>query len=200
MQLAVGCAEIALIPAIQSFHLENAGVVSRASMNFPGKITFVFRQRHAEGESTLIHAICAAAGLPLPHGLPAVLDGKTMSIGAKWKRQLSPARNVDFTPAESASRPGAEMALSALRDLLLRAGGEYCAVVGSDCFSHMDQRHLPEVVRLLNDAKRQSIVFVWPEKAGFLLDQIKPSAVYEFAELADRPGCFRTLPSPLGNP
>ena len=200
MQLTVGCAEIALIPAIQSFRLENVGVVSRASMHFPGKITVVFRQRHAEGESTLIHALCAAAGLPLPQGLPAVLDGKTMSIGAKWKRQLRPARNVDFTPAGSVSGPGAEMVLTALRDLLLRAGDEYCAILGSDTFSQLDGRHLPEVVRLLNGAKCQSILFVRPEKAGFLLDQIKPSAIYEFVERPDQPDFFCVQPSPLGNP
>jgi hypothetical protein len=200
MQLAVGCAEIAVIPAIESFHLENAGVVSRASMNFPGKITFVFRQRRAEGETTLMSGLCAAAGLPLTRGLPPVNNGKPMSIGAKWKRPLRHLDNVDFTPTKPPDGPTAEVALGVVSDLLSRMGAELCAVFGSDTFSQMDGRHLPEVVRLLNGAKCQSIMFVWPEKAGFLLDQIKPSAVYEFVELPDQPEFFRVVPSPLGNP
>lgn len=200
MHLIAGCAEIALIPAIEAFQLDNAGVVSHASMVFTGKITFVFRQRSAEGETTLMTAMSAAAGLPLPQGLPPILNGKPMSIGAEWKHALKHHGNVNFKPAEALDAPGAEVALAAVRDVLSRASREMCAVLGSDTFRHMDGRHLPEVVRLLNGANCQSIVFVWPEKSGFLLDQVKPSAVYEFVELSDQPEFFRVVPSPLGNP
>lgn len=195
MQLTAGSAEIAIIPAIESFQLENAGIVIHASMTFPGRITFVFRQRRAEGETTLMSGLCAAAGLPLTRGLPPVLNGKPMSIGAKWKRPLRHHGNVDFNPTEPADGPLAEVALSAVSDVLSRTGAELCAVLGSDTFTHMDHRHLPEVVRLVNSAACQVIVFVWPEKAAVLLDAIKPSTVYDFVELPDQPEFFRVEPS-----
>ena len=70
MQLISGGAEIAVIPAIESFQLDNAGILTHASMTFPERVTFVVRQRRAEGETTLITAMSASAGLALPEGLP----------------------------------------------------------------------------------------------------------------------------------
>ena len=200
MQLTAGAAEIAVIPAIESFQLENAGIVIRASMTFPGRITFVFRQRRAEGETTLMSGLCAAAGLPLTRGLPPVLNGKPMSISAKWKRPLRHHSNVDFTPADPADGPTAEVALSAVRDVLSRTGAELSVVLGSDTFTHMDHRHLPEVVRLVNSAACQVIMFFWPEKSAVILDYVKPSVVYEFMELSDQPEFFCVQTSPIGNP
>lgn len=193
--MIAACAEITVIPAIEAFQLHNAGAVTHASMTFPGKITFVFRQRNAEGETTLINALTAAAGLPVKQGLPPILHGKPMTIGAKWKRPLRHHGNVSFTPSEPLSAPAADQALAAVRDVLTRAGAELCAVLGSDTFSPMDYRNLPEAIRVLHGAACQVVVFVWPEKSAVLLDHVKPSAVYEFVEMDDQPEYFRVEPS-----
>ena len=195
MQMIDGCGEIAVIPAIDSFELVNAGIVTRASMTFPERVTFVVRQRRAEGETTLITALCAAAGLPLPCGLPPIINGQPMSICAKWKRELNHSRNVDYSLRKPPDLPAAEKNMVVLRDLLTCLGKDYCVIVGRECFWNLDQRHLPDLIRLMTISACQLIVFLSVSITRDPLDTIKPSTVYEFVELADQPEFFRIEPS-----
>jgi hypothetical protein len=191
MQLTDSCGEIAVIPSIDSFEVVNAGIVTRASMTFPKRVTFVVRQRHAEGETTLITALCAAAGLPLPYGLPPIINGQPMSICAKWKRELSHRRNVDYSFQKPPDAPMAEKTTAVLRDALTCLGKDHCLIVGSECFRNLDQRHLPDLIRLMTISVCQLIVFLSVSRTREPLDTIKPSTVYEFAELSDQPEFFR---------
>ena len=149
------------------------------------------RQRHAEGETTLITALCAAAGLPLPYGLPPVLNGEPMSICAKWKHELSHSGNTNYTFPKPPDAPMAEKTMAVLRDALTCLGKDHCLIVGSDCFWHLDQRHLPDLIRLMTISACQLIVFLSVSRTRDPLDTIKPSTVYEFVELADQPEFFR---------
>jgi hypothetical protein len=191
MQLTDGCGEIAVIPAIDSFELVNAGIVTRASMTFPERVTFVVRQRRAEGETTLITALCAAAGLPLEYGLPPIINGQPMSICAKWKRELRHARAAAYSLPKPPSAPMAEKTMAVLRGALTCLGKDHCLIVGSDCFWNLDQRHLPDLIRLMTISACQLIVFLRVSKTREPLEAIKPSTVYEFVELADQPEFFR---------
>ena len=196
MQLISGGAEIAVIPAIESFQLDNAGILTHASMTFPERVTFVVRQRRAEGETTLITAMSAAAGLALPEGLPPILNARPMSICAKWEHKVGHARNrMDYRCQDPLEAPAAERSISVLRDLLPRVSRDFCIILGSECFRHFDQRHFPETIALLKDSVCQLIVFIPANKTGSFLPSVKPASIYEFVELPDQPECFRVEPS-----
>jgi hypothetical protein len=195
MQLTDGCGEIAVIPAIESFEVVNAGIVTRASMTFPERATFVVRRRHAEGETTLITALCAAAGLPLQYGLPPITNGQPMSICTKWKHELRHARAAAYSLPKPPDAPMAEKTMAVLRDALTCLGKDHCLIVGSECFWNLDQRHLPDLIRLMTISACQLIAFLSVSRTREPLDAIKPSTVYAFVELADQPEHFRVEPS-----
>jgi hypothetical protein len=149
-----------IIPAIKSFELENLGVITKASLHFTQRVTFVVRELPALGETTLIRAMAAAAGAALPLTLLRSEDCESLRISAVWK--CDPVE-VRTPPLMSQAPPHSAMGqrtIAAVTHLLARVGSGQCVILGSDCFGCLDQRHRTNAFRLLEESSAQVVAFI----------------------------------------
>jgi len=148
-----------VIPAIKSFDLENLGVISKASLTFSQRVTFILRELPALGETTLMWAMGAAAGAALPERLLRNEDGSALRIRATWKGEPVEVGSPPLGPSAPDWSAMGERTIAALSHLFARVGKGQCVLLDSDCFGHLDQRHRTNAFRLIEESPTQVIAF-----------------------------------------
>lgn len=152
--------DVIVIPAIKSFELKDLGVISEAALNFPHRVTFIFRELPALGETTLIKAMAAAAGAALPLDLLRGRGVSDLRISAVWKCEQVEVCAPPLGPSAPAHSAMGERVIAALTHLLARVGAGQCVILGSDCFRSLDKRHRTNAFRLIEESSAQVVAFI----------------------------------------